>query len=121
MHVLPDLSRNRMSPYPITVQYRKWQASYKPKAMASTTAESKATNSVSNGVASGIETISKTITSQSLVKRGGSSSASQLINWKRILEVVVLSCVIVAAWGLFSVPTIVYAVPPRQVSYYSYS
>ena len=90
--------------------------------MASTTAESKATNSipsVSNGVASGIETIPKTPTSQSLIRRG-SSLASQLI-WKRILEVVVLSCVIIATWGLFSVPTIVYALPPGlQVSQYSY-
>ena len=91
--------------------------------MASTAAESKATSaipSVSNGVASGVETIPKILTSQSLVRRGSSSSASWL-NWKRILEVVVLSCVIIAVWGLFSVPTIVYALPPLQVSYYSYS
>ena len=91
--------------------------------MASTTAESKATGSipsVSNGVASGVETIPKILTSQSLVRRGSSSSASWL-NWKRILEVVVLSCVIIATWGLFLGPTIVYALLPLQVSYYSYS
>ena len=91
--------------------------------MASTTAESKATNSIpsaSNGVARGIETIPKTFASQSLIRIGSSSLASRL-NWNRIVEVVVLSCVIVAAWVLFSVPTIVYALPPLQVSYYSCS
>ena len=33
----------------------------------------------------------------------------------RILEIVVLSCIIIADWGLFLVPTIVYALPPLQV------
>ena len=31
------------------------------------------------------------------------------------MEVVVLSCIIIADWGLFLVPTIIYALPSLQV------
>ena len=92
------------------------------RAMASeSTAEPKVTNSidlssVSNGVASEVENVS----SQSIVRRGSSSSASWRVKWRwKILEVAVLSCVIVAAWGLSLAPTIVYALPSQQVSYNS--
>ena len=96
-------------------------------AMASTTTESpKATNSiplrsVSNGVASGEETDSgpNTHSPQSLIKRSSPSPASWQL-WSdrtRILEVVILSCIIAVAWGLCLVPTITYALPPLQVSY----
>ena len=94
--------------------------------MASSTAEAehemKATTSmppVSNGVDSGEETIPKAVTMQSLnfVKRVGSSSISSwLPSRTKILEVLVLSCVIVTAWGLLLAPTIVYGLPPQQVS-----
>ena len=36
--------------------------------------------------------------------------------WKRITEVVILSCVILVVWGLFAIPTVFYALPPLQVS-----
>ena len=92
--------------------------------MASSTAEAehemKATTSmppVSNGVDSGEETISKAVTTQSLnfVKKVGSLS-SWLPSRTKILEVLVLSCVIVTAWGLLLAPTIVYALPTQPVS-----
>ena len=98
-------------------------------AMPSTTTElPKATNStpsqsVSNGVASGEETGPgpNTHLPQSLIKRSSPSSASwQLCMWSDrtgILEVVILSCIIAVAWGLCLVPTIMYALPPLQVSY----
>lgn len=96
-------------------------------AMASTSTESpKATNStplrsVSNGVASGEETGPgpNTHSPQPLIKRSSPSSASWQLwsNRTRILEVVILSCIIAVAWGLCLVPTIVYALPPLQVGY----
>ena len=88
--------------------------------MASIAAESKATTSVDNGVAGGVETIPNTLTSHSLLGSRGSLSSWLTLNWKRILEVVVLSCVIVAVWCPFLVPTIVYARPPLRVGYYDY-
>ena len=114
------------------INYRKWRDlvqlptalvivyAWPDRAMASETpAKQKVTNSidlssVSNGVAGGVETVS----SQSIVRRGSSSSASWRVKWRwKILEVAVLSCIIVAAWGLGLAPTIVYALPPQQVSY----
>ena len=41
---------------------------------------------------------------------------SSWLNWRRILEAVLLSCIILIVWGLFSVPTILYVLPPLQVS-----
>ena len=77
----------------------------------------KATNStpsISNGDTGGVETGpgSKTPSPPPLIKR----SASWRLNRMRTLEVVVLSSIIIADWGLFLAPTIVYALPPLQVS-----
>ena len=36
------------------------------------------------------------------------------INWMRGLEIVVLSIVILVVWILFSIPTIIYALPPEN-------
>ena len=58
--------------------------------------------------------------------RRGSPSSVALSSWlpnrRRILEVIVLSCVIIGAWGLLLVPTIVYALsfPLQHVSYRIY-
>ena len=103
--------------YPITLSLRE-VGHDKPviqahqSSMASIAAESKATISVNNGVVDGVETIPKT---HSLP---GSRGSFSWLNWKRISEVLVLSCVIIAVWGPFLVPTILYAFPPLQVSYY---
>ena len=86
--------------------------------MASIAAESISLEAISvyNGVVDGVETIPKTLTSHSLP---GSRGSFSWLNWKRISEVLVLSCVIIAVWGPFLVPTILlYALPPLQVSYY---
>ena len=68
---------------------------------------------------SGVESSSrpKTLSPQLLVtaERSSPSSVSWQLNQMRILEIVVLSCIIIADWGLFLVPTIVYALPPLQV------
>ena len=85
--------------------------------MASTTAES--TNSepsINNGVADGIGTVPKTLTFESLASRNNSLSTTWPLNWKKILETVSLSCVILGVWGIYSLPTIFYALPPLQVS-----
>jgi hypothetical protein len=37
-------------------------------------------------------------------------------NWKRAVEVLVLSGVILLVCGLFTIPTILYALPPLQVT-----
>ena len=43
-------------------------------------------------------------------------------NWRRILEAVILTCVILIVWGLFAIPTVFYALPPLQVRHHaSYS
>ena len=39
-------------------------------------------------------------------------------NWKRIVEVAVLSCVILVVWGLFAIPTVFYALTLPQVRQY---
>ena len=38
-------------------------------------------------------------------------------NWKRALEVIVLSSAILLVCGLFTIPTILYVLPPLQVRY----
>ena len=83
-------------------------------AMASESPNS--TPSVSSRVASRVETSSgsKTPSPLPLVER---SSPSWRLNQMRILEVIVLSCIIIADWGLFLVPTIVYALSPLQVNF----
>ena len=40
------------------------------------------------------------------------------VHWKKTLEAVVLSCVILVVWGIFALPTIFYILPPLQVSIY---
>ena len=47
------------------------------------------------------------------------ASTTKISFWlsrRRILEAVLLSCVILVIWGLFSVPTILYILRPLQVS-----
>ena len=73
----------------------------------------------------GVEMVNSNDTASSSTRSSSSSSAAgptswRRINsrsWKRVLEVVVLSCVVLVVWGGFSVPTIVYAVSPLQVSH----
>lgn len=43
------------------------------------------------------------------------------MNRKKAVEVVVLSGVILLVCGLFTIPTILYALPPLQVRYHSYN
>ena len=63
-----------------------------------------------------VQAVPRTRTSQSLVSRSAASSTSWL-TWKRSLEAVVLSCILLVVWGLFSVPTILYALSsPQQVN-----
>lgn len=38
-------------------------------------------------------------------------------NWRRIVEAVILTSVILLVWGLFAIPTVFYALPPLQVRY----
>ena len=52
------------------------------------------------------------ITSQSLL----SSSSSSWLSWKRIIEAVIMSCVIITVWGLFSVPTILYGLQVKLIT-----
>lgn len=39
-------------------------------------------------------------------------------NWRRIIEAVILTGVILLVWGLFAIPTVFYALPPLQVRYW---
>jgi hypothetical protein len=55
-----------------------------------------------------------------------SEESSKLGRWlkmnrKKAVEVVVLSGVILLVCGLFTIPTILYALPPLQVRYHSYN
>ena len=43
------------------------------------------------------------------------------MNWKRAVEILVLSGVIFLVCGLFTIPTILYALTPLQVRYHGYN
>ena len=62
----------------------------------------------------GVENVEGIPAFQSLGSK--SSSPASWLTWKRIVEAFVLSCIILIVWGLFSVPTILYALSPIQVS-----
>lgn len=59
------------------------------------------------------------LTSQSHSNQESSQSSVSWLNWRKILEAVSLSCVILVAWGLFALPIIFYALPSLQVRYIS--
>lgn len=36
-------------------------------------------------------------------------------NWKRAVEIVIMSSVLLLVWSVFAIPTIIYALPPVRV------
>lgn len=62
-------------------------------------------------------TISTTRTSTSSSKDLSKANAWLKDNWKSIVEVVIIAGVILLVCGMFSIPTILFILPPIQVKY----